>query len=122
MFGIPDGHREDWYGFLKPQLRDAESQDFDFPAQYMFKEVPEDPQGDGLTFALEQMDRYGIDKAMLGHQTEGATAAALQKHPDRFFSSVSVDPNDGMDAVRTIESAVTRGGAKSVQLFPAGCN
>lgn len=122
MFGIPDGHREDWYGFLKPQLRDAESQTFEFPAQYMFKEVPPEPQGDGLSFALEQMDRYGISQAMLGHQTgEGPTALALAQHPDRFFSCVSVDPNDGMEAVRRIERAVL-GGAKAVQVFPAGCN
>ena len=40
----------------------------------MFKEVPEDPKGDGLTFALEQMDRYGIDQAMLGYVTEGAAS------------------------------------------------
>jgi predicted TIM-barrel fold metal-dependent hydrolase len=122
MFGIPDGHREDWYEFLKPQLRDAESQDFEFPAQYMFKEVPHDPEGDGLAFALEQMDRFGIEQAMLGHQSTGATAKALANHPDRFFSSVSVDPNDGMDAVRAIHEGVTAGGARSVQIFPAGCN
>ncbi len=119
MFGIPDGHREDWYEFLKPQLRDAESKDFEFPAQYMFKDVPTDPEGDGLTFALEQMDRYGIAQAMIG--TSGAQSTALTDHPDRFFSAVSVDPNRGMEALRDLETAVREHGAKAAQVFPAGC-
>ena len=99
MFGIPDGHREDWYDFLKPQLRES-SQDYEFPVQYMFKGVPDDPEGDGLAFALEQMDRYGIEKAMLGYATTGPTADALTRHPDRFFSSVSVDTNRSAGSVR----------------------
>ncbi len=122
MFGIPDGHRDEWYDFLRPQLRDEESQGFAFPAQHLFKDVPRDPEGDGLTFTLEQMDRHGIDQAMLGHQDEGPTADALAKHPDRFFSCVSVDPNEGMEAVRRISDAVVIGGAKAVQVFPAGCH
>ncbi len=44
MLGIPDpGKKEGWYDFLKPNLRDAESATFKFPAQYMFKDVPKDP-------------------------------------------------------------------------------
>ena len=41
MLGLPEGHKKDWYKFLAPQLHDKESQeDFEFPVQYMFKEVP----------------------------------------------------------------------------------
>jgi len=120
MFGIPDGHRDEWYEFLKPQLRDAESQGFEFPAQYMFKEVPPEPEGDGLTFAIEQMDRFGIDRAMIG--THGIQSRALQDHPDRFFPATAVDPNRGMDALRDLERAVREHGAKAAQVFPAGFN
>ena len=44
MLGIPDpGNKAGWYDFLKPNLRDEESKGMAFPAQYMFKDVPEDP-------------------------------------------------------------------------------
>ena len=44
MLGIPVGQRGDWYEFLKPQLRE-ESKDYEFPAQYMFKDVPAPRRG-----------------------------------------------------------------------------
>jgi uncharacterized protein len=123
MLGIPDGPKKDWYAFLKPLVRDTESrEDFEFPAQYMFKEVPDDPDSDdNVAFVLSQMDRHGIDQAMVGYVTKGETGRALREHPDRFLASASVDPNRGMDAVRDLEKAVA-GGAISAQVFPAGCN
>ena len=43
MLGIPEGSKKHWYGFLRAGLMDRESKDeFEFPAQYMFKEVPKD--------------------------------------------------------------------------------
>ena len=40
MMGIPEGHKKDWYGFLRAGLMDDESKEMEFPAQYMFKERP----------------------------------------------------------------------------------
>jgi len=125
MLGIPEpGQKERWYDFLKPNLRDAESQGFKFPAQYMFKEVPEDPtEGDVVAFTLDQMDLYGIEKALIGYGGEGGVQReALDKHPDRFLPSLSVDPNDGMKAIQAIVKASETYDLKGVQLFPAGCN
>jgi len=124
MLGIPEGPKKDWYDFLKPLVRDHESQDeFEFPAQYMFKEVPEDPHvDDNVAYVVSQMDAHGISQAMIGYATEGESARALREHPDRFLSSVSVEPNRGMDAVRDLERAVVEGGAIAAQVFPAGCN
>ena len=48
-----------------------------------------DPRGLDIS-AIEQMDRYGIDKAMLGHQREGATAAALQLAILRAMARASI--------------------------------
>ena len=78
MMGIPDpGKKEGWYDFLKPNLRDAESATFKFPAQYMFKEVPEDPtEGDMVAYTLDQMDKHGIEKALIGFSLDG-------RHPVR---------------------------------------
>ncbi|MEZ5144043.1 MAG: amidohydrolase family protein [Acidimicrobiales bacterium] len=122
MLGIPEGDREDWYRFLRPQLRDSESRDeFEFPAQYMFKEIPHDPVGDDPVAAtVAEMDRWGIEQAMIG--IAGSQGRALREHPDRFIASASVDPNRGMDAVRDLRRAVLEHGARSAQWFPAGNN
>ena len=65
MLGIPDpGKKEGWYDFQKPNLCDAESATFKFPAQYMFKEVPEDPtEGDMVEYTIDQLNKHGIEKA-----------------------------------------------------------
>ena len=57
MLGIPEpGHKERWYDFLKPNLRDKESETFAFPAQYMFKDVPKEPEdmsdADAIAFTI----------------------------------------------------------------------
>jgi len=122
MLGIPSGDRESWYDFLKPALHDAESRDeFEFPAQYMFKEIPPLPGGDHLQYVLGQMDRFNIEMAMVGWSPDGSRDddRALREHPDRFIGSVSIDPNRGMDQVRELEQAV-KAGARSAQFFPAG--
>src|SRR5690349_17258246 len=103
MLGIPDpGKKESWYDFLKPNLRDAESATFTFPAQYMFKEVPEDPtEGDMIAYTLDQLDAHGIDKALIGFSIDkrGIQFDACVRHPDRFLASIAVDPNEGMKAI-----------------------
>ena len=41
MIGFPEADRRHYYDFLRANLRDHESLDeFEFPAQYMFKDVP----------------------------------------------------------------------------------
>ncbi len=41
MIGFPEADRRHHYDFLRANLRDHESlDDFEFPAQYMFKDVP----------------------------------------------------------------------------------
>ena len=125
MLGIPEpGNKEKWYDFLKPNLRDDESKGFKFPAEYMFKEVPDDPtDGDVIAFTLDQMDVFGIEKALTGFALEGGIQyEAITSHPDRFAACISVDPNDGMKALERITKASETVDLKGVQVFPAGCN
>jgi uncharacterized protein len=116
------------YDFLRANLRDRESlEEFEFPAQYMFKDVPHpEPGDDSVRFLLEQMDKFGIERGMLGvgFQSERAedSLRALREHPDRFFGSIEVDPNRGMDAVRDLQRAVEELGVKAATAFPAGLN
>jgi predicted TIM-barrel fold metal-dependent hydrolase len=116
------------YQFLRANLRDRESLDeFEFPAQYMFKDVPHPEAGDDpVRFLLEQMDRFGIEKGMLGvsffEDRSADSLRAVREHPDRFFGSLEVDPNRGMDAVRDLQRAVEELGVKAATAFPAGLN
>ena len=68
------------------------------------------------------MDRWGIEKGMIG--VGGRTARASGRssaHPDRFIPSVNADPNQGMDGIRAIrrDSRASTASA-AVGLFPAG--
>ncbi|MDX6233237.1 MAG: uncharacterized protein QOH68_2241 [Nocardioidaceae bacterium] len=124
MLGIPEGSKKSWYGFLRAGLMDRESKDeFEFPAQYMFKEVPKDidPDADPITTVLDEMDHFGIAKAMVGVNFERSTSVeAVKRHPDRFFGSFEANPNRGMDGVRDLVRAVEELGVKAATAFPAG--
>jgi predicted TIM-barrel fold metal-dependent hydrolase len=107
MMGLPEGHKKDWYGFLRKGFMDEESKDMEFPAQYMFKEVPKDidENADPISVVLAEMDHFNIQKAMLGiggraDVERGNAQRALKEHPDRFFASYEVDPNRGMEGPR----------------------
>jgi predicted TIM-barrel fold metal-dependent hydrolase len=123
MMGIPEGSKKEWYGFLRAGLMDDESKEMEFPAQYMFKEVPKDmdPGADPVAVVLGEMDHFGIDRAMLGVSFERSTSTrAVQEHPDRFFCSYEVNPNLGMQAVRDLVKAYETLGIKAASAFPAG--
>lgn len=123
MIGFPSAEAARHYDFLKPQLRDAESTEMEFPAEYMFKGVPNrlDDGNDPIDVALAEMDRHGIAMGLIGLGGE-QTARALKEHPDRFVASLEIDPNDITKAVRRIRKAHTEHGIKAVSTFPAGCN
>src|SRR5262249_21836908 len=96
MLGIPSGDEKRVYDFMRPLFRDQESlQSFDFPVQYMFKDFPKvSRQEDYIGYTLQLMDKYGIEKAMIGVSLENAVAQqALKDHPYRFFGAAGVDPN-----------------------------
>jgi predicted TIM-barrel fold metal-dependent hydrolase len=123
MLDIPSGDQSEWYEFLKPQLRE-ESKDHEFPAQYMFGDVPHPEVGDDpVTSVLKLMDHFGIEKAMIGVGFEDERVdkrKAVTDHPDRFIGSFSVDPNKGMAGVRDLVKAYETLGIKSAIAFPAG--
>ncbi len=122
MLGIPSGNERDWYEFLKPQLRE-ESKDYEFPVQYMFKDVPHLAEDvDHVAATVELMDQHGIERAMVG-VSFGRTddVKALERHPDRFIGAYQIDPNRGMEEVRNLVKAYETFGVKAATAFPAGC-
>ena len=69
MLGIPSGDPKRWYDFLRTQLLDRESrEDFEFPAEYMFKHVPQfqEHMDDPVSYLLSEMDKHGVARAMVG--------------------------------------------------------
>jgi predicted TIM-barrel fold metal-dependent hydrolase len=123
MLGFPHGDMKALYAFITRQTKDAESREkFEFPAEYMFKDVPDKSltgSVDPLAVTLGEMDRWGIEKGLIGVE-EGVAADALRLHPDRFIPSASVDPNDGMDGIRKLVKAYETWGIRAAGAFPSG--
>jgi uncharacterized protein len=122
MIGFPVKDFKKTYGFITRQTKDQESkEDFKFPVEYMFKGVPEGlHEGDDpITVTLKEMDRFGVEKGLIGAADE-TSQLALKRHPDRFLASSSVDPNDGMEAVRQLVREHETYGVRAAGMFPAG--
>ena len=123
MMNIPDGDPSAWYEFIKPLLLDEESRNsFKMPAQYMFKNIPKiEGKEDYVAYAITEMDKWGIEQAMLGISGPNSTnLEACRGYPDRFFSSYGANPNNGMEEVRTIKRLHKEHGIKAVTGFPSG--
>jgi len=126
MMAIPVSEtNEEWYRQFLPLLMDEESRrEFKMPAEYLFKDIPKlASRAEYVSFLVEQMDRYGIDVALVGYfEGSAAAAAAKRDHPGRFIFDYPANPNLGMDEVRKIRRLHAEFGIKSVSVFPAGLN
>lgn len=123
MLSIPGEDNSGWYEFMKPLLLDEQSREqFKMPAQYMFKDIPQaGEQDDYIAYTLAQMDKYNIQKAMLGiDDTNEVHLRALREHPERFVASYDANANNGMDEVRKIERLYKDYNLKAVTAFPSG--
>jgi predicted TIM-barrel fold metal-dependent hydrolase len=125
MIGFPHRDMRDTYAFITSQTKDKESkEDFQFPVEYMFKDVPDKRLAeidDPIAHTLDQMDRWGVERGMVGIGDEGGTGVlAIKQHPDRFIPSTGFDPNAGMDAVRKLVHDYETYGVRAVTAFPAG--
>src|SRR4051794_36397006 len=110
MIGFPHPDMKETYAFITRQTNDRQSKDeFEFPVEYMFKQVPEKDLvdvDDPIAVTLREMDRWGIEKGLIGVGTPGDDGdLAMKRHPDRFIPSIGADPNDGMDGIRRIQRA-----------------
>jgi len=134
MMGTTAGnYGKDRYKFLEQALKDAESAQMNFPAQYMFKDVPfsdqaRNPEGDlidppqGAELLLPFMDRCGVEIAMVGVRADGEGHGwdCVVNHPDRFIPCFEPDPNEGVAAIRTLRRLHDEIGLKAVTAFPSG--
>ena len=122
MIGFP---AEDFamYDFIRAQLKEG-SAEFDFPVEYMFKQVPKELYGntsDPVSLTLNEMDKYGIEIGVIGVVGD-VSRKALQDHPDRFAGQGSVDPNRGMEGIKDMVRQYEEFGVRSFGAFNAGYN
>jgi predicted TIM-barrel fold metal-dependent hydrolase len=124
MMNIPEADTTKWYSFLEPLLMDEESKKvLEMPAGYMFRNIPDvvGPDDDYVAACVAEMDKHNVGKAMLGiHEEAHVNKEALRRFPDRFFPSISGNPNRGMEGVREIVRYHEEYGVKAVTAFPAG--
>ena len=65
MIAFPASNFEQ-YDFIRKQLKDSESAEFDFPVEYMFKGVPKEKYGADDPIALTALGRDGRLRRRMG--------------------------------------------------------
>jgi predicted TIM-barrel fold metal-dependent hydrolase len=124
MIAFPHPDMKQVYSFITKQTRDRESkEDFEFPVEYMFKDVPEKglrDVDDPVAVTLREMDIWGIEKGLIGIGNEGQGSGAIKRYPDRFIPSANADPNLGTEGVVAIRRLYEKYGIRAVGVFPSG--
>ena len=125
--GFPKSREDmfEFYEFIRKGSHDSATKEgeLEFPAGYMFKNVPKwesDDMGDPVEMLFLEHQRHGITQAIVGRRGRGRTARAVRELPDHFFAGISIDPNEGMEAVRKIDRYANEFDLKSVGAFPLG--
>jgi predicted TIM-barrel fold metal-dependent hydrolase len=109
------------YDFFRANLKDAESlREMEFPAEYMFKNAPDvvDPSIDPIEWTVEKMQAFNIVHGKIGLSERGIEAK--RRYPELFSLSMSVNPHEGVDALRKMDRAKAEHDIKSVSIFPSG--
>ena len=109
------------YDFFRANLKDKQSlEEMEFPAQYMFKNVPDvvDPSVDPIEWTVEKMQAFNIVHGKIGLSERGIEAK--RRYPELFSLSMSVNPHEGVDALRKMDRAKAEHDIVSVSIFPSG--
>ena len=116
-------HDTDRYGAFRALQRDRESLEaFKFPAQYMFRGVP-DLGDDSATYVgrvVAAMDTHGVAMALIPVGDAIQYPEIVRDHADRFVFQAAVDPNKGMEDIRRIRSLHAEYGLRGLSFFAAG--
>lgn len=72
----------------------------------------------GMQKLVADMDRAGIERALLVGTRNSAVAGVHRDYPRRFLTLVVLNPLDGMRAVRELERLVKEDGAMGIRVNP----
>jgi len=94
------------------------------PAEYMFKDIPQElAEGDDRLASIDEtvaaMDAHNIRLGLI-HMSDDRAVEAMARHPGRFAALRPVDPNKGVEALRTIQRDHDAGHIAGVSFFPSG--
>jgi len=109
------------YDFFRANLKDKQSlEEMEFPAQYMFKNVPDivDPDVDPIEWTVEKMQAFGIVHGKIGLSERGIEAK--RRYPELFSLGIGVNPHEGVDALRKMGRAKAEHDIVSAMIFPSG--
>ena len=110
MLEIPSGRAGMGMQQARALTRDKGTDEFSHhPAQYLFKDAGERMSNAGdIDEIVAMMDAFGVAMAQINvnPRKPEAALAIFDQYPSRFFGEVSVDPNSGMEGVRTLEATV----------------
>jgi len=122
MISFPKSNASKTYDYLRETTRGDDASTAEFPAGYMFKDVPNklDEGDDGVTVTIGEMDKWGVDMGLVG--AGPLTKQAQERYPGRFITSLEIDPNDITGTVRKIREYKAEYDLKALTTFPAGCN
>ena len=109
------------YQFMRPLYKDQASlEEMEFPAEYMFKNVPDvvSPDTDPIEWTLHEMDKWGVQVGMCGMSEDGIEAK--RRYPDRFMLTMELkNTNDVIGSVRSIKEAKAEHDIVAVGCFVA---
>ena len=122
MLGTPS-NRDSWQKDFT-HVKDKASGDLLHPAGYMFKDLPQvDGTVDYVDYLIHEMDTWGVEKGLINvaFGDEFGTRA-VQANPDRLYGIYLIDPNKGMNDIRSLERATQELGVIAAGCFPSGTN
>lgn len=123
MDGLDIGNTN--FDYLRHLLKGGHQDDAgQLPVEYMFKHAPRLPEGmDPVDFIVSEMDKHGIERAVIGIEKDGSVPdRAMKRFPTRFLGTTKINPNDGMEAVRKLEKEVRTKGSVGAFGFHAWVN
>jgi predicted TIM-barrel fold metal-dependent hydrolase len=122
MISFPKSNASKTYDYLRETIKGDDASTAEFPAGYMFKDVPNklDEGDDGVDVTIGEMDKWGVDMGLVG--AGPLTKQAQERYPGRFVTSLEIDPNDITGTVRKIREYKAEYDLKALTTFPAGCN
>jgi len=122
MISFPKSNASKTYDYLRETIKGDDASTAEFPAGYMFKDVPNklDEGDDGVDVTIGEMDKWGVDMGLVG--AGPLTKQAQERYPGRFITSLEIDPNDITGTVRKIREYKAEYDLQALTTFPAGCN
>jgi predicted TIM-barrel fold metal-dependent hydrolase len=122
LIGFPHPDVKAAYRWVTSRTRDPE--ELESPVEFLFKDVPDKRLkgvDDRVGVTVDEMDRWGIERGMVGVAEHGDDGdQALKRYPDRFIPSAGADPNEGSAGMAKLVRAYETWGIRAVTLFPAG--